>query len=383
MSDGLCEARREERRIKEAARVLAHLKDVLEDAHDAVFGLPLWLARDLDDVLRPFGRGIVEQRLAEAKVDVSELTPDLLVPLDQDPPRPNEACAVHCSECKESLWGVPGAQCFKCHAGMLCSEDKSAKVSIDAPRSNEARSAVEVAARKLLVAMEANWDPEDGDYIASGFAVEIVQLQAALERAARARTDKARSGVLLEVENVVTAWAHGIHSDEGALAVLREIVSRPANPRPGCVNPVPVDERPTPWVAATEADIVKALSRWEEGSRVGVLHRGRTFYVVNVVEDDSGEWALLETGEETRASVDERGECSETASLESVGNAYDQGRIAEREAIAAEAERLADRRGKAARACTTERNADNFASQGAELIAFASWIRACEKEPST
>jgi hypothetical protein len=75
----------------------------------------------------------------------------------------------------------------------------------------------------------------------------------------------------------------------------------------GCVNPVPVGERRPPWVGATEEDIVKALSRWEEGSRVGVLHQGRVFNVVNVAEDESGEWALFETGEETIASVEEVG----------------------------------------------------------------------------
>ena len=56
MSDGLSESRREERLIRDAARVLDHLRDVLEDAHDAAFGLPTWIVDDLDEVLRPFGR---------------------------------------------------------------------------------------------------------------------------------------------------------------------------------------------------------------------------------------------------------------------------------------------------------------------------------------
>ena len=55
MTDALTDANRLDRLMKAHARVLAHLRDVLEDAHDAVFGLPAWAVEDLDAVLRGFG----------------------------------------------------------------------------------------------------------------------------------------------------------------------------------------------------------------------------------------------------------------------------------------------------------------------------------------
>lgn len=56
MSDGMTESRRQERLIRDAASALLDLEKVLDDAHDAMFGLPSWLVADLDEVLRRFGR---------------------------------------------------------------------------------------------------------------------------------------------------------------------------------------------------------------------------------------------------------------------------------------------------------------------------------------
>ena len=67
-------------------------------------------------------------------------------------------------------------QCLRCHVSRTAESRHANPVS-----------QVEVAARRLLEAMEANWDPEDGDYVASGFTLEITHLQSALKRAEASR----------------------------------------------------------------------------------------------------------------------------------------------------------------------------------------------------
>lgn len=75
MTDGISEARREERALTKLQDGLAHIVSAIEDVHDAAFGLPDWITTDINKALEPFGLKVNPAVRTETPKNESPETP--------------------------------------------------------------------------------------------------------------------------------------------------------------------------------------------------------------------------------------------------------------------------------------------------------------------